>query len=119
MSAFVPEESDETPTYPLYDVTSSGITQSKRWHFHPPNSRRIPGTPLVRNRNNFGVLELDAGADDSQGAAGAGARLHFSVRGEKGEVLANLTVPLRSLQAPLVGGGGAETTAAAANVAVR
>ena len=25
--------------YTLYDVTSSGLTQSKGWFFHPPNSR--------------------------------------------------------------------------------
>lgn len=105
ISAFLPE-SDEAPPYPLYDVTSSGITASKNWHFHPPNSRRLKGTRLVSKRNNFGMLEVEGDNDTAGSGDGAGGlRLHFSIRGEKGEVLTNLTIPLRALQAP---SGGAD-----------
>ena len=54
-------------------------------------TRRIDGTRLVKG-NHFGVLEVEWEAE-------AGPRLLFSIRGEQGEVLTNLTVPLSELQA--------------------
>ncbi|MCP4121134.1 MAG: alkaline phosphatase family protein [Bacteroidetes bacterium] len=44
-------------TYPIYDITSSGITQS--WRFATPNENRIKG-PVMQN--HFGLLELDLNA---------------------------------------------------------
>ena len=41
-------------TYPIYDVTSSGLTQS--WHNTEPNKHRI-GLPV--RKNNFGVIEIE------------------------------------------------------------
>ena len=75
--------------YTLYDVTSSGLTQSKGWHFHPPNARRVASTRLVK-ANNFGVVDVDWAAED-------GPRLLLSIRDEKGEAVTNLTVPLSEL----------------------
>jgi alkaline phosphatase D len=41
-------------TYPIYDVTSSGLTQS--WHDIEPNKNRI-GFPI--RQNNFGLIEIE------------------------------------------------------------
>jgi len=50
----------ETPgMYPLWDVTSSGITET--WPSVEPNVNRVG--PVVRE-NNFGMIEIDwSGAD--------------------------------------------------------
>ncbi|MFN0173897.1 MAG: alkaline phosphatase D family protein [Saprospiraceae bacterium] len=40
--------------YPIYDVTSSGITST--WHFATPNDNRIEG-PIMEN--HFGLISLD------------------------------------------------------------
>lgn len=40
--------------YPIYDLTSSGITQT--WSFAAPNENRVQG-PVMEN--NFGLIELD------------------------------------------------------------
>lgn len=40
-------------TYPIYDITSSGLTQS--WHNTEPNKNRI-GYPV--RKNNFGLIEI-------------------------------------------------------------
>jgi len=40
--------------YPIYDVTSSGITST--WHFPTPNAHRIEG-PVMEN--HFGLLSID------------------------------------------------------------
>lgn len=40
--------------YPVYDVTSSGITST--WHFATPNTNRIEG-PVMEN--HFGLLSID------------------------------------------------------------
>ena len=41
-------------TYPIYDITSSGITST--WHFATPNRNRIEG-PIMDN--HFGLLSID------------------------------------------------------------
>ena len=41
-------------TYPLYDVTASGITST--WHFATPNKNRIEG-PVMEN--HFGMITID------------------------------------------------------------
>ena len=45
--------------YPIYDVTSSGITST--WHFATPNDNRIEG-PVMDN--HFGLLTIDWKAKD-------------------------------------------------------
>ena len=40
--------------YPIYDVTSSGL--SSKWHFATPNKNRIEG-PVMEN--HFGLLTID------------------------------------------------------------
>lgn len=41
-------------TYPIYDLTASGLTQS--WHFAAPNKNRIEG-PVMEN--HFGLLDFN------------------------------------------------------------
>lgn len=41
--------------YPLYDFTSSGLTQT--WHNMSPNAYRLPG--CMYTKVNFGVIEID------------------------------------------------------------
>jgi alkaline phosphatase D len=41
-------------TYPIYDLTASGLTQS--WHFATPNENRIAG-PVMEN--HFGLLDFN------------------------------------------------------------
>lgn len=45
--------------YPIYDVTSSGITST--WHFATPNENRIEG-PIMEN--HFGLITVDWGKPD-------------------------------------------------------
>jgi len=45
--------------YPIYDVTSSGITST--WGFATPNDNRIQG-PVMEN--HFGLLEMDWGKEE-------------------------------------------------------
>jgi alkaline phosphatase D len=47
--------------YPLYDVTSSGITST--WDFATPNDNRIDG-PVMEN--NFGLVIIDWGKEDPE-----------------------------------------------------
>ena len=50
---------EEEGLYPIYDVTSSGITST--WHFATPNTNRING-PVMEN--HFGLIEIDWSKDD-------------------------------------------------------
>lgn len=65
--------------YPLYDITSSGITST--WSFATPNANRIEG-PIMDN--NFGLLsirwEKDPVLDMQLIDAANNSRLHYSVR---------------------------------------
>lgn len=45
---------EESGLYPIYDVTSSGL--SSTWHFATPNKNRIEG-PIMEN--HFGMLTID------------------------------------------------------------
>lgn len=45
---------NEPNLYPIYDITSSGL--SSTWHFATPNSNRIEG-PIMEN--HFGLLTID------------------------------------------------------------
>lgn len=57
-------KSDEGP-YPMYDLTSSGLTQEpgKTWH-EAINRYRLPGK--VYTKNNFGVVRIDWADKDTQ-----------------------------------------------------
>ncbi|MFX9081288.1 hypothetical protein ABTN40_19645, partial [Acinetobacter baumannii] len=45
----------ENVPYPLYDITSSGLTQV--WHVPVPNALRIDGRYF--RQANFGMVEID------------------------------------------------------------
>ena len=45
--------------YPIYDVTSSGL--SSTWHFATPNKNRIEG-PIMEN--HFGLLTINPDGQD-------------------------------------------------------
>lgn len=47
-------------TYPIYDLTSSGLTQS--WPNTEPNSHRLG---KVVRQNNFGLIDLELGTQDT------------------------------------------------------
>ena len=47
---------NESGLYPIYDVTSSGITST--WDFATPNDNRLDG-PVMEN--HFGLLTIDWG----------------------------------------------------------
>jgi alkaline phosphatase D len=51
----------EEGVYPLYDVTSSGITST--WLFAAPNTNRIEG-PVMEN--HFGMITIDWKKKDPQ-----------------------------------------------------
>lgn len=52
---------DEPDLYPIYDITSSGL--SSTWHFATPNVNRIEG-PIMDN--HFGLLTFDFGKKGSE-----------------------------------------------------
>jgi alkaline phosphatase D len=64
---------DANVPYPLYDLTSSGLTEV--WHVTPPNSLRI--SPVLREVN-FGLLEIDWSV--------AAPRVSLQLRGLRGDV---------------------------------
>jgi len=49
---------ENTHSYPIYDITASGLSQ--KWHFATPNENRIEG-PVMDN--HFGLLTIDFSAD--------------------------------------------------------
>lgn len=57
--AEISRQDDHAP-YPLYDFTSSGLTQT--WHNMSPNAYRLPG--CMYTKVNFGVIEIDWNVPD-------------------------------------------------------
>lgn len=57
--AEISRQDDHVP-YPLYDFTSSGLTQT--WHNMSPNAYRLPG--CLYTKPNFGVIEIDWNVPD-------------------------------------------------------
>ena len=55
------QDSLDPKLYPLYDVTSSGLTQAETWYFIPPNTNRLLETDPIGGKggNNWGRLTLD------------------------------------------------------------
>jgi alkaline phosphatase D len=72
--------------YPLYDITSSGITQT--WHKTEPNTNRI-GRPF--RKNNFGMIEVDWQKRS----------LSFTLNDVKGDVAQRHDVMLSTLRFPV------------------
>ena len=75
---------DHPDCYPLYDVTSSGITQT--WHDVEENTNRIG--EAFRD-NNFGVIEIDWEQEEPT--------VLMSVRDVHGHTVNSLAVPLREI----------------------
>ncbi|MCF8258195.1 MAG: alkaline phosphatase family protein [Flavobacteriales bacterium] len=71
--------------YPLYDITSSGITQ--KWPTQEPNTNRVGRT---FKPNNFGMIEVDWDAEP--------VKLKFSIRNKNGLVVRHVHIPLSDLQ---------------------
>lgn len=70
--------------YPLYDITSSGITQT--WPTLEPNTNRVG---RAFKPNNFGMIEVDWDATP--------AKLKFSIRNKKGRVVRHVHLALSEL----------------------
>lgn len=86
ISVAVPEEVG----YPIYDITSSGMTQSSpRWRLPEPNRHRVSGVPYG---NNYGEISVDW-ADTS------GPLVRMMLRDTDGEILAQQRVRLSLLSA--------------------
>lgn len=73
--------------YPLYDLTSSGITQT--WPSTEPNSNRI-GKPV--RENNFGLISIDWEKKDPE--------ITFELKNKKGDVKVRHQVSLSELSFP-------------------
>ncbi len=71
--------------YPLYDITSSGITQS--WPTLEPNTYRVG---RAFKPNNLGMIEVDWDAQP--------VKLKFSIRNKKGRVVRHVHVALSELR---------------------
>ena len=78
---------DESGTYPLYELTASGMTHVAPSDGSEENRHRVG--PLIIQKN-FGLLRLDWSADPVQ--------IQFQVRGTEDEVLIDHTVSLAELQ---------------------
>ncbi|MEL6852638.1 MAG: alkaline phosphatase D family protein, partial [Bacteroidota bacterium] len=52
---------EEEGLYPLYDITSSGITST--WHFATPNDNRVEG-PVMEN--HYGRIDINWEAEDPE-----------------------------------------------------
>jgi alkaline phosphatase D len=73
-----------TPSlYPIYDITSSGLTQT--WHFATPNKNRIEGPYMG---NNYGILNIDTKNDV----------LKVEIRNADGQAVISKEISLQELQ---------------------
>ena len=70
--------------YPIYDVTSSGL--SSTWHFATPNVNRIEG-PIMDN--HFGLLTFDFGKKDKE--------VKMEVWDIRGNQRVEYTIPLKEI----------------------
>jgi alkaline phosphatase D len=75
--------------YPLYDLTSSGLTQAAtRWRLPGPNRHRVAAMSWG---TNFGMIEIDWSRPDPL--------ISLQIRDESGELRINEKVPLSVLRA--------------------
>lgn len=76
-------------SYPLYDVTASGLNQANlQWRMPEPNVRRHSSLPYG---NHFGSIEIDWDVEDPV--------VRLQLRHEDGEIAVQSRVPLSQLQA--------------------
>ncbi len=81
-------------SYPLYDLTSSGINQaSKSWRPLEVNRHRVATMPYG---DNFGLITIDWNARDARGERDP--RLSLQIRDVEGDVVINHKVPLSKLR---------------------
>ncbi len=73
---------NESGLYPIYDVTSSGITST--WEFATPNDNRIDG-PVMEN--HFGLIEVDW----------SNQWITFQIQDVAGNIRINRQIPLSEL----------------------
>jgi alkaline phosphatase D len=79
--------------YPLYDLTSSGLTQaSAQWRFHETNKHRVAS---MNQGNNFGMVNIDWSKADPL--------LSLQIRDEAGDVMIQQKLPLSVLQPGFLG----------------
>jgi alkaline phosphatase D len=76
----------EGTPYPLWDVTSSGLTES--WEKVSPNRNRVTATTY---QNNYGMLRIDWDAPQP--------RVTMEIRDVEGMLIFQNSVALESLQA--------------------
>ena len=86
--------------YPLFDVTSSGLTQAARkWRPLSPNANRVAGMSFDPN---FGLIAIDWQRDDPI--------VSLQIRDEAGDVRINQKFPLSLLRPPPAPPGTTTTT---------
>jgi alkaline phosphatase D len=74
--------------YPLYDLTSSGLTEaSQKWRKHEVNRHRVA---TMNRGNNFGLITIDWSKPDPL--------IRLQIRDEEGEVTIQEKLPLSLLQ---------------------
>ena len=82
------KDDSETP-YPLYEVTSSGLTHSYSSFPGEPNKYRLG---KVFPDKGFGVMEIDW--------AGKATSVYLQIRDERNEVQREVTISLENLSEP-------------------
>lgn len=78
--------SSEPPMYPLWDLTSSGLTQADDWPTIPSNMNRI-GSPV--NRNHAGLVTLRGDGQDTA--------VDMELFLTDGTTALNFSIPLRNI----------------------
>ena len=74
-------------SYPIYDITASGLSQ--KWHFATPNKNRIEG-PIMDN--HFGLLTIDFSADQPN--------VQAEIWDETGNQRIEYTIPFETIRFP-------------------
>lgn len=87
--SMLPAGEDAGPTYPLYDITSSGLTQTGL--DNEPNRYRISGDDVF-NKANFGWITIDWGQDDPP--------IHLEIRDVNGRVVREAATTLGAMRSP-------------------
>lgn len=83
----LPPETDGSPAYPLYDITSSGLNQSG---FSQEQNRYRTGDEAPFGPSNFGLIEIDWTAPDPA--------LALQIRSEDGKVVREAKTTLGQLK---------------------
>lgn len=86
----LPPGTDGSPDYPLFDVTSSGLTQTG--YSREPNRYRV-GLKAPFGRQNFGWVDIDWTKDDPS--------IQLEIRDIDGQVIRKASTSLNALRPPL------------------